>query len=204
MESVTLYWGYNVDVTHADEAKSLPGMRGQFVGDLALTADERVDSVFDLENGLVDDGQDLSEVLVLTTRRIVHLKGKDSRRRVVFMPLRNVDAVEVTNQRERYGAFVWAGLALLVALMVWQIWDNALAPLAALIVLAMGVYLVVDRLMFPGNAYAVVNSGSSQIRLEITSEPASRDIYEFSNHLFQLQDEVANGRSPSAIRFPPR
>jgi hypothetical protein len=58
--------------------------------------------------------------------------------------------------------------------------------------------------MFPGNAYAVVNAGSSQLRLKINFAPSSRDIYELVNRLFQLQTEAANGATPGAIRFPPR
>lgn len=176
----------------------------QGFGDLALMADERVDSVFDVENGLVSDGQDLSEVLLLTNRRVIHLNGRRDRRQAVFVSLLNVDAVEVTNQPQGYGAFVWAGLALLVAVGVWQAWDHPLKPLAALLVVAMGVYLVVDRLLFPGNAYAVVNAGPSQLRLKINSASSSRDIYELVNRLFQLQTEAANGAAPGAVRFPPR
>ncbi len=191
-------------VAHLNEAEKLPSPEGPSFGELALMPGERVDSVFDLENGLVEDGSELSEVLLLTSRRVVHLRGKGGQRRAVFLPLRNVDAVEVTNQPEGYGAFVWAGLALIVAILVWQVWDHGLAPLAALVVLGMGVYLVVDRLVFPGNAYAVVNSGSSQLRLDLTSEGASRDIYDLSNRVFELQEQGVNGRTPGAIRFPPR
>ena len=173
-------------------------------GDLTLMSDERVDSAFDLERGLAADGQDASEVILLTNKRVIHLNGHGERRRAVLVSLRNVDAVEITTEREGFGAFVWAGLAFVAAALVWVVWDSSLAPIGALVVAAMGVYLIVDRTLSPGNAYAVFSTGSSQLRFGIGSSLPSKDIYDFVNRLFQLQSEDASQRAPGAIRFPPR
>ena len=100
--------------------------------------EERIVSVFDVDRGVTDGGREPSESLLLTSRRIIHVKGKGGRRRVVFLPLRNIDAIEIMRQPLGYGTFVWAALAVVVAVLVWQVWEHGLAPLASLIVIGMG------------------------------------------------------------------
>ncbi len=191
-------------MNRADKAETLSNAAWNAVGGLPLMPEERVDSVFDVDRGVADGEREPSEALLLTSRRIIHVKGRGGRRRVVFLPLRNVDAVEIMRQPLGYGTFIWAGLAVIVAVLVWQVWEYGLAPLASLIVLGMGAYLVVDRFLTLQNLYVVVNSGSSQVRLEIRSKDASQDIHDFTTRVFQLQEEAAGGGPPGAIRFPPR
>ena len=174
------------------------------MGGLPLMPEERVDSVFDVDRGVADGEREPSEALILTSRRIIHVKGRGGRRRVVFLPLRNVDAIEIMRQPLGYSTFVWAALAVVVAVLVWQVWEYALAPLASLIVIGMGAYLVVDRFLSLQHLYVVVTSGSSQVRLELRSKDASRHIHDFTTRVFQLQEEVATGGPPGQIRFPPR
>ena len=195
---------YNAGVSHADKAENMSGAAWTSLGDLTLMPEERVVSVFDVARGVTDGGREPSESLLLTSRRIIHVKGKGGRRRVVFLPLRNIDAIEIMRQPLGYGTFVWAALAVVVAVLVWQVWEHGLAPLASLIVIGMGGYLVVDRLLALQNLYVVVTSGSAQLRLELRSKDASQDIHGFTTRVFQLQEEVAAGGPPGHIRFPPR
>ena len=174
------------------------------LGDLALMPGEQVDCVFDVGRGVTDDGREPSEALYLTSRRIIHVRGRGSRRRLVLLSLRNIDAVEMMRQPLGYGTFVWAALAAVVAVLVWQVWDHGLAPLASLVVLTMGAYIVIDRLLSLQHLYVIVTAGASQVRLELRSKGASRDIHDFTTRVFQLQEEAATGGPPGGIRFPPR
>jgi hypothetical protein len=45
------------------------------VGGLPLMPEERVDSVFDVDRGVADGEREPSEALLLTSRRIIHVKG---------------------------------------------------------------------------------------------------------------------------------
>ena len=161
-------------MNHAEKTETLADAAWSSVGGLPLMPEERVDSVFDVDRGVADGEREPSEALILTSRRIIHVKGRGGRRHIVFLPLRNVDAIEIMRQPLGYSTFVWAALAVVVAVLVWQVWEYALAPLASLIVIGMGAYLVVDRFLSLQHLYVVVTSGSSQVRLELRSKDASR------------------------------
>ena len=68
----------------------------------------------------------------------------------------------------------------------------------------MGAYLVVDRILSLQHLFVVITAGASQVRLELRSKNASRDIHDFTTRVFQLQEEAATGRTPGVIRWPPR
>ena len=174
------------------------------LGDLTLMPEERVDCVFDMHRGMTDGSREPSEALFLTSRRIVHASGRGGRRRLALLSLRNVDAIEIMRQPLGYGTFIWAALAAVVAVLVWQVWDHGLAPLASLVVLGMGAYIVVDRLLSLQHLYVIVTAGASQVRLELKSKNAARDIHDFTTRVFQLQEEAATGGPPGVIRWPPR
>jgi hypothetical protein len=193
---------YNRFVTHLDQDNILVGGRKRLRENVALLAEESVDSTFHLKDGLTSENQDLSDVLLLTNLRIIYLKGKPGRQRVQSLPLDKLDSLEVSNQSEGYGSLVWAALAGLVALMIWGIWDHRLAPVAALTVFAMGAYLVIDRLVFSAGCHAVISAGSSPMKVEINSEPAERDIDQFVDRIFLLRQEIVNRALYSGIRFP--
>ena len=182
----------------------MPEAASTALGDLTLMPEERVDCVFDVNRGVTDGVREPAEALFLTSRRIIHVRGRGTRRRLVFLSLRNVDAIEIVRQPLSQGVFIWAALAVVVAVLIWQVWEHGLAPLASLVVLGMGAYLVVDRLLALQHLHVVLTSGASQVRLELRSKRASRDIHDFTTRVFQLQEEAATGGPPGAIRFPPR
>ena len=191
-------------MSHADKIDTLSDAAWNSVGGLPLMPEERVDSVFDVDRGATDGEREPSEALFLTSRRIIHVRGRGGRRHFALLPLRNIDAIEIMRQPLGYGSFVWAALAVVVAILIWQVWEYALAPLASLTVIGMGAYLVVDRFLALQHLYVVVTSGSSQVRLELRSKDASRDIHDFISRVLQLQEEAATGGPPDQIRWPPR
>lgn len=190
-------------MNHADRAESPSDAAPSSLGDLTLMPEERVDCVFDVDRGVADGGPEASEALFLTSRRIIHARGRAGRRRLVFLSLRNIDAIEIMRQPLSLGAFLWAALAAVVAVIIWQVWEHNLAPLASLIVVGMGAYLVVDRFLSLQHLHVVLTAGASQVRLELRSKAAARDIRDFTTRVFQLQEQAATG-GPPQIRWPPR
>ncbi len=195
---------YNAGVSHADRAESPSDATLSSSGELTLMPEERVDCVFDVNRGMTDGGREPFEALYLTSSRIIHARGRGGRRRLVFLSLRNVDAIEITRQPLGFGAFLWGALAAVVAVLIWQLWEHSLTPLASLIALGMGAYLIVDRILSLQHLYVVLAAGASQVRLELRSKAASRDIHDFTTRVFQLQEEAATGGTPGVIRWPPR
>ena len=177
--------------------------------DMNLSEGEHLHSTLNLENGeSAADGY--SDVILLTSKRVIHLNANGKRREAVFLSLSDIDSVEVASERRGYGAFVWGGLAFFVAIMLWNIWDHQVGRvLGAAGVASMGVYLIMDHLLSPPKVHASFRTGSSLVRFGLKSAQASKDIYAFVNQLFQLKDGQAEqtvkeeeGRRPTD--FAPR
>ena len=171
------------------------------LADAGLIDGERIESAINLG----EDSDDNKGVMLLTDRRVIHIHGDEKNRQAVFASIQDIIVVEVTMEREGMGAYVWAALSFLVALLLWRVIDNALGSVAAaLLVALMGVYLIVDRVLSPGNPVAVFKTVSSEFRCELSGENVSPEIYDFINKLFQSKSEsVANTRS-QVNHFAPR
>ena len=174
-------------------------------GDVSLMDGETIDSAISLTAGLNGDYARDPDVILLTDKRIIRLTAEGRRHNAVFVALQNIDAVEITTQREGYGAFLWGGLSFFVAIMLWKVWDHPLGSgLAAAAVALMGVYLVLDRIFSPGTVQASFKAGSSQVMCGLKSDQASRDIYPFVSRLYQLKSRVAEDGTRGAGSFAPR
>ena len=96
--------------------------------------------------------------------------------------------MEIGVEREGRGAFVWAALAFVVAILLFFLIDNTAGRLAgAAVVILMGVYLVVDQMMAPGAPLVILKAGSSQLRCELRGDRASSEVYDFTKRLFDLK-----------------
>ena len=97
----------------------------------------------------------------------------------------------------------WAAAALLVATVVWSMWDHAiLSSLAAAVLAGMGLYLAVDRLWGHDSVQATFRSAQEQIGISIDDAGGEADaqIDTLTTRLFELKD--ASG--PGARKFAPR
>jgi len=159
---------------------------------MSLMEDERLESTLDLRE--YDDEAGDPEVVILTDRRVIHLNGNSKNRRASFASISDIDVVEIISEREGFGAFIWAGLAFFVAVMLWRVIDHPLgSAVAALIVALMGVYLIVDRLTSSGTPVLTFKAGTSEFRAELKGEQGALDGVIFINRLFQLKAEYAIG-----------
>ncbi len=171
-------------------------------GDLSLLDGEQVDRGLNTTPGADRAKEENPDMVLLTNRRVIHLKTNGRGRKAVFVSLQDIDSVELLAKRQTRGAVVWGGLSFLVAVMLWQVWDHPWASaLAALAVMLIGVYLVVDRLSMPGRVRISFSAGSSNLECEVGADGSGDNIM-FINRLFDLKSQQLgdNGRR----RFAPR
>ena len=167
---------------------------------------ERMDSELDLAGDGARDRANAEHVVLLTDRRVIYLDGKHRPRRAVFASIEDVDAVEIAEEDEGLGAFVWAALAFVAALFLYFVIDNFAGKISGTVAVALlGVYLIVDRLISPGRRVMVFKTGPADLRcpLKKGDRPAD-DIYPFINRLFELKAASGSDGLERARRFAPR
>ncbi len=176
------------------------------IAEFSLIEGEQIDTALDLRNGAAVDSGDSPEMILLTDRRVIHLAKSGRRRKAVFMSIKDIDAIEIDSEREGgYGALVWGALAVIVAVMLWRVWEQPFwSPIVAVAVALMGAYLVFDRLTSSVAMQATFRAGSSEMQCGLRGPQASQDIYALINRLSQLQDERGNGAPWGRTPFSPR
>lgn len=144
------------------------------------------------------------DVILLTDRRVVHLRSAGSNRKTVFVPLAGVAAVEVSAERSGYGGYVWGALAFVIAWLLWSTWDAPLwSGVAAVAVGLMGIYMIVDQFYSPSLVRATFKTSSSELSCGIRRADATAEVYDFVNRMFQLKGEDTEDVGP-AIEAPPQ
>lgn len=172
--------------------------------EVSLLRGERLDSTLDLE-GNGDGRSKGGEVVLLTDRRVIHARN-GRRRKAVFAAIQDIDTIEISQEQQGAGAFIWAGLAFIVAIMLYLVIDAQLTRIgAAAVVAVMGVYLLADQLLLPGKPLVIFRAGSVQMEVALRAEEVPADVYAFVNRVFQLKDDNGpNSPSGRAHRFSPR
>ena len=147
------------------------------------------------DNGNLWSGR--HEALILTDSRIIHASTGGRRRGAVIAAVRDIDSVEVTSVRPGIGAYLWAILAVVLSLVLYfNINHDTWQIVAPLVVLAMGVYLVVNQVLDSGEPTAVFRTGGSEIRWLYDAKKDSEAVYDFINRLYQVKassTQVRNG-----------
>ena len=168
---------------------------------ISLIEGESVDSAISLDGMR---GKDRSSTLVLTDRRLIHIGTAGRNRTASFLSITDVTSVEVMNIRRRsLTGLAWAVAALLVASIVWSIWDHAIfSPLAAAVLAGMGIYLAVDRLWGYDSVTATFSSAQEQIGISIEDAggETSAQFHTLATRLFELKDTAG----PDFRKFAPR
>ena len=158
--------------------------------EISLLDGERLDSTLNLDG----DGSGSSpggEMVLLTDRRVIHARN-GRRRKAVIASIQDIEAIEISQEQQGAGAFLWAGLAFVVAIILYLMIDAALMRTAAASVVAvMGIYLLVDQLLLPGKPLVIFRAGGVQLEITLRSAEVAPHVYTFVNRVFELKD--ANG-----------
>ena len=172
---------------------------------ISLNDGERIESMLPMADDGGGRSSEAPEIMVLTDKRVIHLQGSGSHRQALFASLDDIESVEVTFEREGFGAYIWAALAFFVAILLYVVIANTAGRIiAAGIVTLMGVYLIADHATSPGRPFVVFKAGSAHVRRDLKGADASANIYPFINRLFQLKAENAADGFSRASRFAPR
>ncbi len=133
-----------------------------------------------------------TNLLVLTDRRIIHLVDNPRERESVFVSLSDVSAVRVEAQRPgRAAGFVWGGISLLAAALLWAVWDRpVLDAVAAGAVALMGLYIVLDYIMAPHAVQMIISAGSSQLAMGVHESISTQRMNGFANSVFEAKSNV--------------
>lgn len=165
---------------------------------IPLIDGERVDSTLNL--GTDPENSNGQEVIVLTDRRVIRFEGGGKYPRYAIASLDEIDVVELAVERRGFAAYIWAGLAFVIAAVLYGMIDNTLGAITvSLLVALMGVYLIVDHLLTPGTPTVTFKTPSSEIRCVLAGDEPDPEVHVFINRLFQLQ-----GRRQGQGRFAPR
>ena len=166
---------------------------------------ESIDTALDQAGDGAKGNATTRRVVLLTDRRVIHLAGKKRRERAVFASLRDVDAVEIAEEDEGAGAYIWAGLAFVAALFLYFVIDNLAGRISGTAaVVFLGLYLIADRLISPGRPVLVFQTGPAQLRCGLKNGRPVDDLYPFINRLFELKSAAISNGASRVSRFAPR
>ena len=175
---------------------------GHDLGGVELLEGERVDLAIDMTSGDGNRSSKTPDRLLLTSSRIIRLSGSGRGRHTDITSVDDVDSVQITAVREGIGAYVWAGLAVVLSVILYATIDHAIGRVAApLIVFAMGVYLVVNHLLESGKPTVVFRSGHSEIRWVFDARDDVDDVHRFVARLYEIKE---SSRPDRDRRFAPR
>ena len=134
-----------------------------------------------------------SGALLLTSARVIHLSGEDGRRQTTMISVEDVESVSVRLVfPEGIGPYVWAALSLAMSVILYSYIDHSIGRIVApLIVLAMGVYLILDRLTEKGRPSAVFKARDAEIHWPFDYERESKEVYDFINAVYRVKRESA-------------
>ena len=164
---------------------------------------ERIDSVLNVRGE--NEGGKVSDLVLLTDRRVIHVQGNSRDRRAVFASVEDIEAVEIGSEREGGSGFIWAGLALLAAVLLYFVIDHSVGRIAgAAAVASLGVYLAAEQILTPRRSTALFKAGSSEIRCDLKGDLAKTEVYAFVNRLFQLKSGVSVDLTSRPDGFAPR
>ncbi len=125
--------------------------------------------------------------LLLTNNRIIHLSGEKRRRQTMMISVQDVESVSVRLIfREGVGAYLWAGLSVLLSFILYTYIEHSIGRIAVpLVILAMGAYLIIDRLTERGRPSAIFRARDAEIHWPFDHEKESKEVYEFINSVYR-------------------
>ncbi len=164
------------------QSRPEPGLPG-------LTEGEYLDSVLHLTHGLQDGVVGDGEQLILTASRLTLIQARGRNRRTAFAAVDDIGSVEVVEERNSFGGYVWGLLAITVGVLLWFTIDNRVGSAAAAIaVFTMGGYLIFDRLSDSATTRVTFKVGNSDLSCELQGPDATQDIHTFVDRVFELKE----------------
>ena len=142
-----------------------------------------------------------ADLLVLTDRRLIHLVYNASERESAFVSLSAVSAVRMDARRPgRTAGFVWGGISLVAAALLWAVWDQPVLDVAAAgTVVLMGLYILLDYVMAPHVVQMTISAGLSQMTMGVHGSISTQRMNDFANRVFEAK---ASAQYPGVGGWP--
>ena len=157
--------------------------------DLGLMDGENLETVLDLRGGISESPGPGEDVLILTNARLALVRQGGRGRKSSFASVHDVESVDVAEVRRGHSGYLWAGLALVISILLWFAVDNVVgAAASAVAVGAMGAFLLYDKLSEPNATRITFSARGSNLVCEVRNEEAVRDVQIFVKRLFELKD----------------
>jgi hypothetical protein len=148
---------------------------------------ERIESFLDLGGGKIGTER-LTEAIFLTDQRVIHFHKNKGVHKVVSLSLGEVNAAEVISRGRGYSGYLWWLMSFVAGIMLWQVWDaQPWSPLAAIGVMLVGSYLLIDHMLTSKNIRIVIHAGTSILDCSVLSEDNFDAMQEFVTQIFQLK-----------------
>ena len=163
------------------------------LGEMTLLDGERISAKLDANDQGGRRSSSDPGSLLLTTSRVIHITGEEGRRQTTMISVQDVESVSVRLIfPEGIGPYVWAALSAVMGLILYSYIEHSIARIAVpLIVLAMGAYLIVDRLTARGRPMVVIKARDAEIHWSFDHDRESKRVYEFINSLYRQKRQSA-------------
>ena len=163
------------------------------LGELELLDGERVAAKLSVDRQGARRFSTEPGALLLTNARVIHISGKEGRRQTIMISVQDVESVSVRLVfPEGIGPYVWAALSLVMSVILYSYIEHDLGRIAVpLIVMAMGAYLILDRLTEKGRPLLALKARESEIHWPFDYDTESREVYDFINSLYRVKRESA-------------
>ena len=127
--------------------------------------------------------------LLLTDDRIIHISGEGNRRQATMISVQDIDSVSVRlTFSEGLGPYLWGALSLAMAAILYSYIEHSIGRIAVpLIVLAMGAYLIIDRITERGRPSAIFKAREAEIQWPFDSKRESKEVYDFINTVYRTK-----------------
>ena len=150
-----------------------------------LMGGEYTESSLDLNK----EGEKPRNILIVTNRRLIQIGEVSRQGSMSFIAIRDVNSAIIQPEHRGYRGYIWGALSLFIAAILWTNWNQPIGSVVLpIIVVAMGIYLVLDHILSARNLVVSFHSGSYSITGKVGEHISSENLTAFVNRIFELKE----------------
>ena len=152
-----------------------------------------------------DNNSETSSSLILTNKNLIKTIVNRHKIDTQIVPLNEITGFSIStiNQKSLVG-ILWALLSIIVAVAIWQVWDNSLpSTIVAFLICGMGLYIFAERYFLGNHTLAIFQTQSQNISIELSDEFIGPQITSLADKLFKSKTKL-NDQRHDPNNFAPR
>ena len=152
-----------------------------------------------------DNNSETSSSLILTNKNLIKTIVNRHKIDTQIVPLNEITGFSIStiNQKSFVG-ILWALLSIIVAVAIWQVWDNSLpSTIVAFLICGMGLYIFAERYFLGNHTLAIFQTQSQNISIELSDEFIGQQITSLAHKLFKSKTKL-NVQRHDPNNFSPR